>query len=133
MLRGNELHAQGPTDGKCPCPVLHCFSQLEELASLPEETGNWTLDGKVRPRTVPYIWVCLREIIESRVFQRERVREKMRRGCSWRIPLWEPSGVQELVVRKSLGGPVAKNLPANAGDTGSFLVGEARSHVMGAN
>lgn len=43
-----------------------------------------------------------------------------------------PSRVQELVVREFPGGPVAKNRPANAGDMGSFLVGEARSHVMGA-
>ena len=40
---------------------------------------------------------------------------------------------QRLIHREFPGGPVAKNLPANVGDTGSTPVQELRSHVPWGN
>ena len=35
-----------------------------------------------------------------------------------------------LVVRNFPGGPLVESLPPNAGDEGSILVGELRSHML---
>ena len=42
-------------------------------------------------------------------------------------------GDSKMLKRDFPGGPVVKNLPANAGDVGQFLVGELRPHMPGGN